>query len=180
MSDVAESSGGLISLTIKWQDREIVIDTLEGSNCVADLKKQLQDETQVRVVNQKLMGLKARVGGAVKVNDQTLMSDLILKKNTKVMMLGTVDDEILKANTRPEDLPDVVDDFDVPVMEDMPPDLREEFLAKINKRVKEYKIEEFVKPEKEKKLLGANFAMKYDTNMNLLEFGSCFIKVYDV
>ena len=181
MGDKSEESAGLISLTVKWQDREIVIDTLEGGNSVADLKKQLEDETQVRTINQKLMGLKARVGGATKVNDGTLISDLVLKRNLKIMMLGSVDEEIHKANTRPDDLPDVVDDFNVPVVEDMPTELREEFLAKIDRRVKEYKIEEFIKPEKEKKLLGADhlFFSKKNVMIEKEQGKRCIVNLFE-
>ncbi|XP_075263852.1 ubiquitin-like domain-containing CTD phosphatase 1 [Convolutriloba macropyga] len=143
---------GLISIVIKWQGKEYELDGLEGSTSVEDVKKQLQDKTSVRCENQKLIGLKHKKAGTAVV-DATVLSDLNLKKNAKIMMMGTVDEEIEKANQRPEDLPDVVDDFDIPTMDEMPTEQREEFLAKIERRVKEYKVEVFNPPEENKKLL---------------------------
>ena len=75
----------------------------------------------------------------------------------------------VQANQRPDDLPDVVDDFDIPTMDEMPTEKREEFLAKIERRVKEYKVEVFNPPEENKKLLGA--ALSQSQNCDKFERG---------
>ena len=146
---------GLISIIFKWQGQEYELQNLEGSTSVVEMKRQLQSKTKVSPGNQKLIGLKCKKPGTA-VTDSTLISDLVLKKNMKLMMMGTIDEEIEKANEVPDDLPDVVDDFDIPTMDDLPADRREEFLAKIQRRVKEYKVEVFHPPEENKKLLGAD------------------------
>ncbi len=146
---------GLISIVVKWQGKEIELSGLEGVTSVGEMKQQLEERTFVRKENQKLMGLKCKAGGT-QMNDSTVLSEIVLKPNMKVMMMGTPDAEIEKANTRPEDLPDVIDDFDIPTMEDLPTDRREEFLAKIEKRVKDYKVEVLNAPDANKKLLGSD------------------------
>ena len=88
---------GLISIVIKWQGKEYQLDGLEGSTSVEDVKKQLQDKTSVRCENQKLIGLKHKKAGTAVV-DATVLSDLNLKKNAKIMMMGTVDEEIEKVS----------------------------------------------------------------------------------
>jgi len=88
---------------------------------------------------QKLIGLKTNAGQAI-TND-TLLIDLKYKSGTKIMMMGTVEEKIEDMNKMPENMPEVIDDFDIGNNGDeVDLQYREENLAKISKRVKDYKI----------------------------------------
>ena len=45
--------------------------------------------------------------------DDTQLSALTLKPNTKIMMMGTREETIAAANERPDDIGEVIDDFDI-------------------------------------------------------------------
>lgn len=68
--------------------------------------------------------------------DNCLMSDLNLKPGFKILMMGSLEEAIKNASTQPEDLPEVIDDLDV---EDVNLDNPDIHLAKIERRIREYK-----------------------------------------
>ena len=45
--------------------------------------------------------------------DDTQLSALNLKPNTKIMMMGTREETIAAANEKPDDIGEVIDDFDI-------------------------------------------------------------------
>jgi ubiquitin-like domain-containing CTD phosphatase 1 len=71
----------------------------------------------------------------------------------RAKMMGTVEEQIEKMNKKPENRSEVVDDFDIGENVVVELQHREEYLNKIAKRVKEYKIKEFNPPRPNKKLL---------------------------
>lgn len=113
------------------------------------MNHKIQNETGVLPDRQKLLGLKYKG----KVPDDTVkIGDLNLKKGTKIMMMGTREEEITKVSEPPEDMPEVLNDFDIEE-DEIAIENREEFLAKIEKRVKDIKIDIINEPRKGKKLL---------------------------
>lgn len=67
-------------------------------------------------------------------------------------MMGTREEELDKVKEPPPDLPEVINDFDIED-EEIAIENREEYLAKIEKRIKDYKIEILNEPRPGKKLL---------------------------
>jgi ubiquitin-like domain-containing CTD phosphatase 1 len=122
-----------IQVEIKWNGQNFVVSNLASTNSVADLKDELAKLTRVLPDRQKLLGLKTNAGGAA--TNTTLLQDLSLKPNTKIMMMGTVEEKIEDVNKLPENMPEVLDDFDFGVNE-VRLEHKEEHLAKIERRVK--------------------------------------------
>jgi ubiquitin-like domain-containing CTD phosphatase 1 len=140
-----------VEISIKWNGTDYVVKLLP-TNTVGDLKSELFKMTNVLPERQKLLGLKTNSSQAY-TND-TLINDLKYKPGTKIMMMGTVEEKIDIVNTKPDNLPEVIDDFDIDKnVEEVHLQHREENLAKISKRVRDYKINIFNEPRPNKKLL---------------------------
>ncbi|KAJ8317333.1 hypothetical protein KUTeg_005237 [Tegillarca granosa] len=138
-----------VDLTVKWSGKEYKITDLSESKTIKDLKLAIFNQTKVLPERQKLLGLKYK--GKVPGDDVEL-SELKIKPNTKIMMMGTCEEELEKVKEPPADMPEVVNDFDIEE-EEIAIENREEYLAKIKRRVQDYKIEELNPPRPGKKLL---------------------------
>lgn len=68
------------------------------------------------------------------------------------MMMGSLEEHIIEANTAPTDLPEVVNDLDIED-EEIAIESQEIYLAKIAKRIKDYRIKMLSEPRPGKKLL---------------------------
>lgn len=137
------------AICIKWNGKEYKIDGLKPDQRVEDLKNEICKETGVLPQRQKLLGLKCKGKPA---NDDTPLSDLSLKSNTKIMMMGTREETIAAVEKPPEDLPDVVNDFDIEE-EEIAIENRSEYLAKIDRRITDLKVDIISEPRPGKKLL---------------------------
>merc|ERR1719516_227303 len=97
---------------------------------------------------QKLLNLKVKGKAAT---DSMELGELGLKQNFKLMMMGSLEETIAQTQTVPENLPEVLNDFEEE--EEVAIQDRELNLEKIEKRVREYEVKE-VNPRREgKKLL---------------------------
>lgn len=137
------------SFVVKWSGTDYPVH-VEDCETVADLKNVIFNRTGVRPDRQKLLGLKASGGPA---NDATLISDLNLRPNSKIMMMGSKEEDIAQASERPEGLPEVVNDLDIPEEAEIAIQNQSEYLAKIEKRVRDIKVEILNNPRPGKKLL---------------------------
>ena len=138
--------------SIKWNGGDYKVVNLLVTHTVNDLKSELQKLTNVLPERQKLLGLKTNSGQ--NASNETLLGDLKYKPGTKIMMMGTVEEKIQTINQKPENLPEVVDDFDIDNnSEEILLQNREENLAKISRRVKELKVNIINEPRPNKKLL---------------------------
>jgi ubiquitin-like domain-containing CTD phosphatase 1 len=155
--DCAESPSGSVpklSVVIKWSGSEYVFDhnCLEPQLTVFDLKSLIFQRTAVLPARQKLIGLKCKGKPA---EDSALLGELGLRPNAKIMMIGTKEADIETINS--EDMlahaSSVVNDLDIPEEAEIPIAHREEYWAKIHRRVKEYKVTIFNDPRPGKKLL---------------------------
>ncbi|KAG8438774.1 hypothetical protein GDO86_005100 [Hymenochirus boettgeri] len=152
-----------LPLIIKWSGQEFPVSTLSEEDTVLDLKHSLRGLTGVLPERQKLLGLKYK--GKPAENDVKL-GKLKLKPNTKIMMMGTREESLEEVMGPPPDNDDVVNDFDIE--EDVVEvENREENLAKISRRVKDYKIEILNPPREGKKLL------VLDVDYTLFDHRSC-------
>lgn len=136
---------------IKWNGQEFKIQNLLISKTVADLKDEIFKLTNVLPERQKLLGLRTKNGQAA--TDASLIDDINYKINTKILMMGTQESKIIDVNTKPDNLPEVIDDFDIDNNVELSIQNREENLAKIARRVREYKINILNEPRPDKKLL---------------------------
>ncbi|KAG8008057.1 Ubiquitin-like domain-containing CTD phosphatase 1 [Nibea albiflora] len=114
-----------------------------------DLKQSIKTLTGVLPERQKLLGLKVKGKPA---EDQVKLGSLKLKPNTKIMMMGTREESLEEVLAPPPENDDVVNDFDIEE-EVIEVENREENLAKIARRVKDYKVEELNAPREGKRLL---------------------------
>nr|CAG4652021.1 EOG090X0A5K [Triops cancriformis] len=139
----------MATITVKWSGREIVIDDLHENSTVLCLKQSIESKTGVKVERQKLLNLKHK--GKAAENDVKITA-LALKPGFKVMMMGSLEESIIAATEVPETLSEVVNDLDMDE-EDVPFERKEEYLAKVAKRVETYSVSIRNAPRPGKKLL---------------------------
>lgn len=138
-----------LKLTVKWNGKEFDIPEFSPSDSVAMLKIAIENATGVRPDRQKLLNVKFQ--GKVATDNYTL-AELNLKPNLKIMMMGSLEEAIQGAQTKPEGGDEVVNDLDIEE-EEVDVENQEVYLAKINKRVRDYKINMLNEPRPNKKLL---------------------------
>lgn len=68
------------------------------------------------------------------------LAALSLKEGFKILMMGSLEEAIADANKIPDDLPEVIDDFDIEEGEEVAIENKEVYLAKIDRRIKEYTV----------------------------------------
>ncbi len=73
-------------LCVKWQGKEFSI-PLADSDTVGELKRKIEEQTEVQPKRQKLLGLKPKAGGGLPA-DSVPVSQLLIKPGMKVMMMG--------------------------------------------------------------------------------------------
>ncbi|TTC00280.1 Ubiquitin-like domain-containing CTD phosphatase 1 [Bagarius yarrelli] len=138
-----------VSVIIKWGGQEYNISALTEDDTVLDLKQSIKSLTGVLPERQKLLGLKIRGKPA---DDGMKLGLLKLKPNTKIMMMGSREESLEDVLAPPPESDDVINDFDIEE-EVIEVENREENLAKIARRVKDYKVEELNAPREGKRLL---------------------------
>jgi ubiquitin-like domain-containing CTD phosphatase 1 len=139
---------------VKWSGKEYEIELTENET-VADLKNAIEKETGVRPERQKLLNLKLK-GKAP--DDDCRLGQIKLKPGFKIMMMGSLEEDIMEANTAPADLPTVVNDLDIED-EEIAIENQEVYLAKIEKRIKEYKINILNEPRPDKKIVSVRYRL---------------------
>lgn len=141
-----------ISLVIKWSGQEIHVDDVDTSADVAQLKQLIMGKTGVLPGRQKLLGLKVKGKPA---GDDVKLSSVNLKPGMKIMMMGTREEALQKIIAPPKEVTDQVvnDDFDIDEDDYVATEKREEFLAKIQRRVDTLEFKEINPPRADKKLL---------------------------
>lgn len=139
-----------IEISIKWSGKDFLINNLLLSHTLLDLKAEIYKQTNVKPERQKILGLKTNSGQ--NATDNTLLNDLKYKPGQKIMMMGTCEEKIEDVNKIPENLTEVIDDFDIG-MEELDIQNRVENIEKINRRVRELKVNILNQPRPGKKLL---------------------------
>uniref|UniRef100_A0A0A9X4J1 Ubiquitin-like domain-containing CTD phosphatase 1 n=1 Tax=Lygus hesperus TaxID=30085 RepID=A0A0A9X4J1_LYGHE len=128
---------GQLNLIVKWNNAEYVLEGLLETDNVEALKNVIFKKTGVRPERQKLLNVK--FNGKMPTDD-CLISNLNVKEGFKIMMMGSLETAIADANTIPDDLPSVINDFDIEEGEEVPIENKEVYLAKIHKRVSDYEV----------------------------------------
>lgn len=138
-----------VKIVVKWGGKEYEICHLSQDDSVGTLKNAIHKETGVRPERQKLLNLKLK---GKSPEDDCQLSALKLKQPFKVMMMGSLEEDIADACAPPDDIPEVVNDLDIED-EEVAIESSEVYLAKIERRVREYKINMLNDPRPGKKLL---------------------------
>merc|ERR1712218_41302 len=99
-----------ISMVVKWAGKEYSMENIDPEATVLDLKVKIQSQTGVRPERQKLLNLKVKGRAAT---DDMKLGSLALKDNFKLMMMGSLETEIAETQSKPENLPEVINDFDI-------------------------------------------------------------------
>ncbi|XP_044754415.1 ubiquitin-like domain-containing CTD phosphatase 1 [Coccinella septempunctata] len=140
--------GAESKVLVKWSGREIEIEY--GPNeTVLDLKNSIYKQTKVKPERQKLLNLKFK---GKTPEDCCCLSSLKLKSGFKIMMMGSLEEEIEKVNVEPQDMPEVINDLDIEE-EEVAIENQEVYLAKIEKRIKDYEVKILNDLRPDKKLL---------------------------
>jgi len=139
----------MVNFSVKWNGKTTTINIPETS-LVFDVKNILHEEWGVLPKRQKLLGLK--YNGKLPTDDIQI-SLLKIKNGSKIMMMGSLEEDLEELLKQPDEPIDVIDDFageDEELMEiaRMPANL-----AKIKKRIKNYQIKVTNPPRPGKKLL---------------------------
>ncbi|XP_040573560.1 ubiquitin-like domain-containing CTD phosphatase 1 [Lepeophtheirus salmonis] len=120
-------------LIIKWGGKEYRIEDLNENTSVLQLKKLIQERTEVRPERQKLLNMKLN-GKAP--GDDILLSTLPTKNGAKIMMMGSLEKDIAATEIVPDDLPYVKNDLDDhDDGEETSIENRSEYLTKIQHRI---------------------------------------------
>ncbi|KAG5888578.1 hypothetical protein JTB14_029875 [Gonioctena quinquepunctata] len=139
---------GELKIVLKWNGKEFNLESSEEDS-VSDLKKEIEKQTGVRPERQKLLNLKHK--GKVP-DDECKLGQLKLKSNFKLMMMGSLEEDIADAKTAPTNLPDVVNDLDIEE-DEVAIENQEVYLSKVEKRINDYKINILNELRPDKKLL---------------------------
>jgi ubiquitin-like domain-containing CTD phosphatase 1 len=112
-----------ITLVAKFGKERITLSHLDASTTIAQVKELLQVETRILPKRQKLVGLVAsgNTSGAKGVHDELPLSQLKVKGKSdgtneivhQFILMGTPEDKIFVDPHERDDLPDVVDDFEL-------------------------------------------------------------------
>lgn len=144
---------GMVELVFKWSGDEFPI-MVSRDETVGDVKRRLGEITRVLPKRQKIMGLLLAAGKKAAADD-TPVSQLLIKPNMKLMMLGSSEEVIDATNRAGEEAPPVVDDFQMQedVFEALEPANDPDVLAKLERRLKSVDVAVLNAPRPGKKLL---------------------------
>jgi len=135
-----------ITMAVKWSGKEYTVRVC-ADDTVGELKRRICEVTNVLPKRQKLLNVKAGVKPA---DDSMLLSQLTLKPSLKIMMMGTVEDEIL---VDPVDTPEILDDFELGEEGIIDIKDREVNQQKLRRRIEQFKLTLLNPPREGKKCL---------------------------
>merc|ERR1712002_381372 len=134
---------------VKWNGKEYIVSGMLDCQTLNDLKLYIEGVTGVKCKRQKLLGLKVK---GQPLTECITLKNLGIRAKSKIILMGTLDENLLEATEPPEDLPLIVDDFELKEEEILCQN-RTVFLDKVDRRIKEYKIDILNEPRKNMKLL---------------------------
>lgn len=140
-----------VKIAVKWNNGLYNFEC-DDSDDVAILRHLIYRETLVKPERQKILNLKGK--GGAKITDSSKVTELDIKEGKSLMMVGSREEDIASINEKPEDVNDVLNDFEESDQTESESfENKEVYLAKVRRRVKDYKIEMFNEPRPGKKLL---------------------------
>ncbi|XP_005181423.1 ubiquitin-like domain-containing CTD phosphatase 1 [Musca domestica] len=170
MSEVRE-----ITIVVKWSAKEYPITDLTDQDTVAVLRHEIFKRTLVRPNRQKLLNLKYKGKPA---EDSLKLGNLELKPNFKLMMVGSTEADIEDACQKPDDIGEIIDDLEDNDNEEESLENSAIYLAKIQKRIKDYTITELNPPRPGKHLLVLDIDYTLFDHRSSAESGSELMRPY--
>nr|CAG4634946.1 EOG090X0A5K [Alona affinis] len=138
-----------IGVVVKWSGKEYEIAIPSSTGTVLCLKKAIEVQTSVKIERQKLLNLKFKGKAS---EDGLKLSTLSLKPGFKIMMMGSLEEDITIVSTAPENVDDVVNDLDL-TEEEIALENREEYLVAKVRDLFTYEMKMLNEPRPGKKLL---------------------------
>jgi len=139
-------------VSVKWGGKLYALDAFDpAATTVGQLRAAIHAKTNVLPHRQKLLNL-PKYRGQVP-SDDLVVAELNLKPGTKIMMMGSVEEAIQDVVEAPEDMPEVINDFDEDTANKISTEYREEYLAKVANRVEKYEVKMINDLREDKKLL---------------------------
>ena len=119
-ASTSDQTTTVVTMVAKYGKEKITLNDLPSvSTNVGHVKDLLRERTGILPKRQKLIGLKGQRKGST-VDDDTPLSDLKVKGGNNVaavvhqfILMGTPEERIFVDPSEKEDLPDIIDDFDV-------------------------------------------------------------------
>lgn len=130
----------------------------------------------MRPERQKLLNLKYK--NKPPTDDLRLSVFEMKPTGFKLMMVGSTEADINEVSSRPENMEEVLNDLDQDGEDEVPMENREVYLAKINKRIREYEIEELNPPREGKKLLVLDIDYTLFDHRSAAESGAELMRPY--
>jgi ubiquitin-like domain-containing CTD phosphatase 1 len=126
MGDTAEDKVP-VTLIAKFGKERITLDELDTTTTIGKVKELLSSKTGILPKRQKLIGLAIRPGVAKSLTDDVVLGNLKVKPGKKsdaatsafagivhqFILMGTPEEQIFVDPSDRDDLPDVIDDFDL-------------------------------------------------------------------
>ncbi|XP_068709283.1 ubiquitin-like domain-containing CTD phosphatase 1 [Montipora foliosa] len=165
-----------VNIIVKWSGREYNIEDVSLNETVRYLKDLIKERTGVLPDRQKLFGLKHK---GKNPDDDVRLSALNLKPNNKIMMMGTREENLAEVIAPSDELVNnqVLNDFDIEE-DEIQIENREENLAKIDRRVSDYKLEICNPPRAGKKLLVLDVDYTIFDHRSVAETGAELMRPY--
>ena len=116
MSDTKPPAAAATLVAQYGKEKIVLADLPSATTTVGHVKEMLREKTGILPKRQKLIGLKAAKGA---VGDDTPLSELKVKGNKggtvvhQFILMGTPEEQIFVDPSEKEDLPDIIDDFDL-------------------------------------------------------------------
>ena len=166
------------SITIKWSGQEYVVTDLKSSSLLSELKEAVFLKTGVKPERQKLFGIRVPPKANQDGHGSLTLEEVKLKNGAKIMLMGSREEAIAAAQEVPKNLPEVVDEFDDIKSIHIPTQARAEFLAKVERRIREYPIKVMNEPRPGKKLLVLDVDGTLFDNWSVGETGADLMRPY--
>ena len=116
MESETQDTAPNVTVVAKYGKEKISLSNLPPSSTnIGRIKELMCEKTGILPKRQKMLGLTKSGGG--KIDDETLLSELKVKKSNNVIhqfiLMGTPEEKIFVDPSEKDDLPDVMDDFDL-------------------------------------------------------------------
>ncbi|CAH1736443.1 hypothetical protein AGLY_005045 [Aphis glycines] len=147
-----QSSISVLDIVIKWNGNDYDVKNLNTNSDVRTLKEEIFKCTGVRPERQKLINL--RISGKM-APDECLLNAINIKSGTKIMMVGSKEEDIAEASVVPpkREKGRKCKSYDSEEFDEERVDKMEIHLAKVQNRVDNYEIKMLNDPRPGKKLL---------------------------
>lgn len=167
----------VVTMIAKFGKQRITLKHLDSNTTIAQVKDMIHVETRILPKRQKLVGLSAKSGGAKGIHDALPLSELATKGKSDLtavdeithqfILMGTPEEQIFIDPCERDDLPDIVDDFELDFNAGSPEWIQHRANGENLKKFTEHTPIHIMNPPREQKPL-----LVLDLDHTLLDFSS--------